>query len=148
MLLYLWVWYGPDSIEVGSRAERSGSTHNDDAFAVCPALQLADSVLQLHHHAAWGTTRKEMNWNVMKEINGVSFTVQNHTREGIHAGGVVDGQHSDAWLLFEEINGASREGLQLLSDLLLIEAVDAGAAAPSLQQPWRQITHFLLLKLN
>lgn len=75
-------------------------------------------------------------------------TVQNHTREGIHAGGVVDGQHSNARLLFEEINGAPREGLQLLSDLLLIEAVDAGAAAPSLQQPWRHITHFLLLKLN
>lgn len=69
----LWVWYGPDSIEVGSRAERSGSTHNDDAFAVCPALQLADSVLQLHHHAAWGTTRKEMNWNVIREINGGFF---------------------------------------------------------------------------
>lgn len=63
------------------------------------------------------------------------LTLQNPTGEGVHARGVVDGQHSDARLLFDEINGASREGLQLLSDLLLIEAVDAAAAAPSLQQP-------------
>lgn len=76
------------------------------------------------------------------------LTLQNPTREGIHAGGVVNGQHSDARLLFEEINGASWEGLQLLSDLLLIEAVDAGAAAPSLQKPWRQITHSLLFKIE
>ncbi len=60
------------------------------------------------------------------------------TGEGIHAGGVVDGQHSDARLLFEQINGASRKGLQLLPDLLLAEAMNAGvhtASALSLQQP-------------
>lgn len=63
-----------------------------------------------------------------------------HTREGIHARGVVDGQHSDARLLFEQVNGASRKGPQFLSDLLLVEAMDAGihtATALSLQQPRR-----------
>lgn len=59
------------------------------------------------------------------------------TREGVHARGVIDGQHGDARLLLEQINGASREGLQLLPDLLLVEAVDAGAL--SLQQPERNI---------
>lgn len=67
-------------------------------------------------------------------------TVLYLTGEGIHAGGVVDGQHGDARLLFEQIDGASRKGLQLLPDLLLVEAMGAGVhAAPalSLQQPWR-----------
>lgn len=137
MLLYLWVRYGFDRIEVGSRAKRAGHTHNNDTFAIYPSLQLADPVFQLHHHAAWETKLKEINLNVINGIQGF-LTLQNPTREGVHAGGVVDGQHSDARLLFEEINGTSREGLQLLSDLLLIKAVDA-----SLQQPWKQITHSL-----
>lgn len=63
------------------------------------------------------------------------------TREGVHEGGIADGQHSDARLLFVQINGASRKGLQLLSDLLLVEAMDAGvhtAPALPLQQPQRE----------
>lgn len=62
------------------------------------------------------------------------------TGEGVHARRVVDGQHSNARLLFEQINGASRKGLQLLSNLLRIEAMGAGvhaATALSLQHPWR-----------
>lgn len=62
------------------------------------------------------------------------------TREGIHAGGIVDGEHGDAGLLLEQVNGASRKGLQLLRDLVLVEAMDAGVhttAAWSLQQPVR-----------
>lgn len=58
------------------------------------------------------------------------------TGEGVHTGGVIDGQHGDARLLLEQINGASGEGLQLLPDLLLVEAVDAGALS---QQPERNI---------
>lgn len=60
------------------------------------------------------------------------------TGEGVHAGGVVDGQHSNARGLFEEIDGASSKGLQLLSDLLVVEVTGAGvndATAPSLHQP-------------
>ncbi len=63
------------------------------------------------------------------------------TRESVHEGGVVDGQHSNARLLFVQINGASRKGLQLLSDLFLVEAMDAGvhtAPALPLQQPHRK----------
>lgn len=70
-----------------------------------------------------------------------TYSVKCHlTGEGVHAGGVVDGQHSDARLLFVQIDGASRKGLQLVSDLLLAEAMDAGvhtAPALPLQQPWR-----------
>lgn len=59
------------------------------------------------------------------------------TREGIHARGVIDGQHSDARLLLQQVNGASRKGLQLLSDLLLVEVVDSGAF--SQQRPLRNM---------
>lgn len=65
--------------------------------------------------------------------------MQHHlTREGVHTRGVADGQDSYARVLFQQLDGASRKSLQLLSDLLLVEAMDTGvntAAALSLQQP-------------
>lgn len=67
------------------------------------------------------------------------------TREGIHARGVIDGQHCDARLLPQQINGASRKGLQLLSDLLLVEVVDSGAF--SQQQPWRNANVIFKFKI-
>lgn len=55
--------------------------------------------------------------------NLISTLLSHLTREGVHARGIVDGQHSDPRLLFEQIDGASWEAPQFLSDLLPVEAI-------------------------
>lgn len=154
---YLWVRYCLDSIEVQPRAEGLSSTLDNEAFAICPVLQLGHLFLQIHHHTAWegGTAlfqqsnklRCSVPWLVSsreRQISTYKSDVQYQsllTGEGVHAGGVVDGQDSYTRVLFEQVNGASRKSLQLFSDLHLVEAMDVGvnkSAALSLQQPWRK----------
>lgn len=128
----LRVGYSSDSIQVWPRAECSTSATNNKAFPFRPALQLTDLLLQLHHHAACDDRIRTITCGQLP-LQGRSGL----TRESIHARGVIDGQHCDARLLPQQINGASRKCLQLLSDLLLVEVVDSGAF--SQQQPWRNI---------
>ena len=69
MLCHLWVRYCSDSVEVRSRAEGFSSTLNNEAFAVCPLLQLGDPLLQIHHHAAWQEEKIEkINWTAISSM--------------------------------------------------------------------------------
>ena len=62
-----------------------------------------------------------------------------HTGEGIHAGRVVDGHHSQArLLLFQQVNRPPWERTQLLLDLLRLEAM-AGRVHAVL--PWEHRCH-------
>ena len=84
-------------------------------------------------------SRQKVCTNPVWKLNSVKCHL---TGESVHAGGVVDGEHSHTRLLFEQIDRASGKGPQLLSDLLLVEVVDVGAhtaTAVSVQQPWRNI---------
>lgn len=82
-LCYLWVGNGPDGIKVRSRAESSSSTLNDEAFPVRPALQLADLLLQLHHHAAWDEGQAQNGAPVPSEETMMDSPEKAFMRDGL-----------------------------------------------------------------